>query len=207
MSSLSSQSPPSSPFITPSAENPPPLLPAQSAHPTDLSLSQHAAAAEEEDKVDKAAAGGAETETREPYDQSEDESDSLSQSLSTPWEPRAWPEGRQVLTHLVEGFVIQEGLQPFPVRTHTHISLMLIHNVTVIKGPVRLFIKVPLYIVQVNRSSLLVPEQVTKPQEVNGTNGKAALPVTDTIKQAEHSTDSEQEDAGDTDDAGNSTSV
>lgn len=84
---------------------------------------------------------------------------------------------------------------------------MLIHNVTVIKGPVRLFIKVPLYIVQVNRSSLLVPEQVTKPQEVNGTNGKAALPVTDTIKQAEHSTDSEQEDAGDTDDAGNSTSV
>ncbi|XP_027131254.1 polyhomeotic-like protein 3 isoform X2 [Larimichthys crocea] len=169
LSSLSSQSPPSSPFITPSAENPPPLLPAQSAHPTDLSLSQHAAAAEEEDKVDKAAAGGAETETREPYDQSEDESDSLSQSLSTPWEPRAWPEGRQVLTHLVEGFVIQEGLQPFPV----------------------------------NRSSLLVPEQVTKPQEVNGTNGKAALPVTDAIKQAEHSTDSEQEDAGDTDDAGN----
>lgn len=70
-----------------------------------------------------------------------------------------------------------------------------------------MFIKVPLYIVQVNRSSLLVPEQVTKPQEVNGTNGKAALPVTDTIKQAEHSTDSEQEDAGDTDDAGNSTSV
>eukprot|EP00064_Thunnus_orientalis_P023728 superscaffoldBa00009275_g23983 len=55
----------------------------------------------------------------------------------------------------------------------------------------------------VNRSSLLVPEQVTKPQEVNGTNGKAALPVTqcETNKQAEPSTDSEEE-GGDTDDPG-----
>lgn len=59
-------------------------------------------------------------------------------------------------------------------------------------------------VVQVNRSSLLVPEQVTKPQEVNGTNGRAALPVTDTIKQAEHSTDSDEEDGGDTDDPGSS---
>lgn len=168
LSSLSSQSPPSSPFITPSAENPPPLLPAQTAHPTDLSLSQH-----DVEKADKTVTAEsqhlAETEPEtEPLGQSEDESESLGQSLSGPWEPRAWPEGRQVLTHLVEGFVIQEGLQPFPV----------------------------------NRSSLLVPEQVTKPQEVNGTNGKAALPVTDAIKEAEHSTDSEQEEAGDTDDPG-----
>ncbi|XP_005948669.1 polyhomeotic-like protein 3 isoform X3 [Haplochromis burtoni] len=165
LSSLSSQSPPSSPITTPSAENPPPLLPAHTALPTDLSLPQHEPA-----KVDKA--GGEQqppTETEaEPLGQLEDESESFSQSLSSPWEPRPWPEGRQVLTHLVEGFVIQEGLQPFPV----------------------------------NRSSLLVPEQVPKPQEVNGTNGKAALPVTETIKQTEHSTDSDEEEGGDTDDPG-----
>lgn len=60
---------------------------------------------------------------------------------------------------------------------------------------------------QVNRSSLLVPEQVTKPQEVNGTNGKVALPITDAAaKRAEHSTDSEQDEAGDTDEPGNSKS-
>lgn len=62
---------------------------------------------------------------------------------------------------------------------------------------------------QVNRSSLLVPEQVTKPQEVNGTNGngKAALPIADAAaKRAEHSTDSEQDEAGDTDEPGNSKS-
>lgn len=106
MSSLSSQSPPASPFITASAENPPPLLPAPTARPTDLSLPQL-----HQEPVDKTA----EAET-EPVGPSEDESES--QSLSSPWEPRAWPEGRQVLTHLVEGFVIQEGLQPFPVRTH-----------------------------------------------------------------------------------------
>ncbi|XP_004572971.3 uncharacterized protein LOC101484965 isoform X3 [Maylandia zebra] len=165
LSSLSSQSPPSSPITTPSAENPPPLLPAHTALPTDLSLPQHEPA-----KVDKA--GGEQqppTETEaEPLGQLEDESESFSQSLSSPWEPRPWPEGRQVLTHLVEGFVIQEGLQPFPV----------------------------------NRSSLLVPVQVPKPQEVNGTNGKAALPVTETIKQTEHSTDSDEEEGGDTDDPG-----
>ncbi|XP_072234492.1 uncharacterized protein [Leuresthes tenuis] len=165
LSSLSSQSPPSSPFITPSAENPPSLLPAQTAHTTDLSLSQH-----EVEKVDKTLCDlqdVAETEM-EPVGQSEDESDSFSQSLSSAWEPKAWPEGRQVLTHLVEGFVIQEGLQPFPV----------------------------------NRSSLLVPEQVSKPQEVNGTNGKAALPVTDSKKQPELSTDSEEEEGGDADETG-----
>ncbi|XP_068160157.1 LOW QUALITY PROTEIN: polyhomeotic-like protein 3 [Antennarius striatus] len=136
LSSLSSQSPPSSPFITPLAEHPPP-------HLTHLSLSQ----LETEDQP-SAATG-----------QSEDES-----VRSSPWEPRAWPEGRQVLTHLVGGFVIQEGLQPFPV----------------------------------NRSSLLVPEEVTKQQEVNGTNGKAVLPVTDPLKEPDQSTDSEQEEGGDT---------
>lgn len=130
LSSLSSQSPPSSPFITPSAENPPPLLPAQTAHLTDLTVSQHKA-----EKAEKAVAGesqqlaGAETET-EPLCQSEDESESLSQSLSSPWEPRVWPEGRQVLTHLVEGFVIQEGLQPFPVRTHTQLQYFYIKPTT-----------------------------------------------------------------------------
>lgn len=63
----------------------------------------------------------AETETEaELLGQSGDESESFSQPLSAPWEPKAWPEGRQVLTHLVEGFVIQEGLQPFPVRKNTH---------------------------------------------------------------------------------------
>ncbi|XP_061660771.1 polyhomeotic-like protein 3 isoform X2 [Syngnathoides biaculeatus] len=33
---------------------------------------------------------------------------------NSPWEAKAWPEGGDVLTHVVEGFVIQEGLQPFP---------------------------------------------------------------------------------------------
>ncbi|XP_038566006.1 polyhomeotic-like protein 3 isoform X2 [Micropterus salmoides] len=165
LSSLSSQSPPSSPFITPSAENPPPLVPAQTAAPPDLSVSQH-----ETETVDKTVGESQHLAETELLTQLEDrESESFSQSLSSPWELRAWPEGRQVLTHLVEGFVIQEGLQPFPV----------------------------------NRSSLLVPEQVAKPQEVNGTNGKAALPVTETLKQAEHSTDSDVEEGGDTDDAGN----
>ncbi|XP_034427570.1 polyhomeotic-like protein 3 isoform X2 [Hippoglossus hippoglossus] len=163
LSSLSSQSPPSSPFITPSAENPPLLLPTHSAHTADLGPSRH-----EPQKVEEPVEESqhpAESES-EPHGQSEDESE----SFGSPWEPRAWPEGRLVLTHLVEGFVIQEGLQPFPV----------------------------------NRSSLLVPEQVTTPQEVNGTNGRAALPVTDTPKQAEHSTDSDEEDGGDTDDPGTS---
>ncbi|XP_061660773.1 polyhomeotic-like protein 3 isoform X4 [Syngnathoides biaculeatus] len=35
---------------------------------------------------------------------------------NSPWEAKAWPEGGDVLTHVVEGFVIQEGLQPFPVN-------------------------------------------------------------------------------------------
>ncbi|KAM7390051.1 hypothetical protein PAMA_008293 [Pampus argenteus] len=157
LSSLSSQSPPCSPFIVPSVDLP------QPAHPADLSLPQP----ENADKTGGESQGLAETEA-ELLNQSEDESESFSQPLSGSWEPKPWPEGRQVLTHLVEGFVIQEGLQPFPV----------------------------------NRSSLLVPEQVTKPQEVNGTNGKAAPPVTqcETAKQTEPSTDSEEEEGGDTDD-------
>ncbi|KAM7369572.1 hypothetical protein PAMP_010889 [Pampus punctatissimus] len=154
LSSLSSQSPPCSPFIVPSADLP------QPAHPANLSLPQP-----EPENADNTGESQrlAETEA-ELLAQSEE---SVSQPLSGSWEPKPWPEGRQVLTHLVEGFVIQEGLQPFPV----------------------------------NRSSLLVPEQVTKPQEVNGTNGKAAPPVTqcETAKQTEPSTDSEEE-GGDTDD-------
>ncbi|XP_043961028.1 polyhomeotic-like protein 2 [Gambusia affinis] len=165
LSSLSSQSPPSSPFIASSSENPPPLLPAQDPHPTDLSLPpQHQAAKPDETPPDSHHAAEAEAE---PIYQSDDESES--QSLGGPWEMKAWPEGRQVLTHLVEGFVIQEGLQPFPV----------------------------------NRSSLLVPEQVPKPQEVNGTNGRPALPASEPVKPTEPSTDSEEEDGGDTGDPGN----
>lgn len=68
-----------------------------------------------------------------------------------------------------------------------------------------------------NRSSLLVPDQVTKPQEVNGTNGKAAAvavvaaavptPVAEPVaKGSDHSTDSEQDEAGDPDEPGNSKS-
>lgn len=68
-----------------------------------------------------------------------------------------------------------------------------------------------------NRSSLLVPDQATKPQEVNGTNGKPAAvavvaaavttPVTEPVaKGSDHSTDSEQDEAGDTDEPGNSKS-
>ncbi|KAM9332399.1 polyhomeotic-like protein 3 isoform 4-T4 [Pholidichthys leucotaenia] len=168
LSSLSSQSPPSSPFVTPSsAENPPPLLPAQDAHPTDLSLPHH-----QDEKVDEVVGGPwppAAGKTMETNGHSEDESEGFDQSEGGPWEPRAWPGGRQVLTHLVEGFVIQEGLEPFPV----------------------------------NRSSLLVPDQVTKPQEVNGTNGKVAPPATeDAVKRTDPSTDSEEEEGGDMDDAG-----
>uniref|UniRef100_A0A3Q2CKP6 Mucin-5AC-like n=1 Tax=Cyprinodon variegatus TaxID=28743 RepID=A0A3Q2CKP6_CYPVA len=159
LSSLSSQSPPSSPFIVTSSENPPPLLPAQVTTPTDLSLTHHGAAKADKTPSDSHHAPEAESE---PNYQSEEESESFSQSLGGPWEMKAWPEGRQVLTHLVEGFVIQEGLQPFPV----------------------------------NRSSLLVPEQAPK-QEVNGTNGREALPAVEPIKQTEPSTDSEEEDAGD----------
>uniref|UniRef100_A0A1A7WPJ4 Polyhomeotic homolog 3 n=1 Tax=Iconisemion striatum TaxID=60296 RepID=A0A1A7WPJ4_9TELE len=155
LSSLSSQSPPSSPFIassTPSSEHPPPLLPAPPAPPAHLSPPQ-----QEEQKVIKTPPES--QPDAKPLCQSDNEAESLSQSVSGPWEMKAWPEGRQVLTHLVEGFVIQEGLEPFPV----------------------------------NRSSLLVPDQVTKPQEVNGTNGREALPVTESVKSTEQSTDSDED--------------
>lgn len=107
LSSLSSQSPPTSPFITAPADNPPPPPPPPLPSPTNLSLSQQAGAADADSQVQT-----------EPLHQSEVEPESLDQSPSGPWDPRAWPEGRQVLTHLVEGFVIQEGLQPFPVLAH-----------------------------------------------------------------------------------------
>ncbi|XP_034044718.1 polyhomeotic-like protein 3 isoform X2 [Thalassophryne amazonica] len=168
LSSLSSQSPPSSPFVAPSVDNPPPLFSTQTTSPADLRLINH------EPQNDHKTVGQShhlsETEN-EHLGQSEDESQSFNQPLTSPWEPRAWPEGRQVLTHLVEGFVIQEGLQPFPV----------------------------------NRSSLLVPDQVTKPPEVNGTNGKAVLPEPRKLKETQRSTDSD-EDGGDTDDLGSRSS-
>ncbi|XP_052339594.1 protein PRRC2C-like isoform X3 [Oncorhynchus keta] len=86
LSSLSSQSPPASPCLTPPSDFPPPLLPVSPSHSETLSLSQ------------------SRTET-------------LSLSEREPWTQRVWPEGgRRVLTHLVEGFVIQEGLQAFPVN-------------------------------------------------------------------------------------------
>ncbi|XP_054606940.2 polyhomeotic-like protein 3 isoform X2 [Nothobranchius furzeri] len=172
LSSLSSQSPPSSPFIassTPSSEHPPPLLP---AHPAPLA--HLSPPPEEEQKVDKTPSES--QPDAEPLCQSEDETESLGQSMSGPWEMKAWPEGRQVLTHLVEGFIIQEGLEPFPQAV----------------GPCPLTCPV----VQVNRSSLLVPDQVTKPQEVNRTNGRVELPVTETVKPAEQSTDSDEDGGG-----------
>uniref|UniRef100_A0A674DLJ5 Polyhomeotic-like protein 2 n=1 Tax=Salmo trutta TaxID=8032 RepID=A0A674DLJ5_SALTR len=48
---------------------------------------------------------------------SQSRSETLRISEREPWTQRVWPEGgRRVLTHLVEGFVIQEGLQAFPVN-------------------------------------------------------------------------------------------
>ncbi|XP_071026323.1 polyhomeotic-like protein 1 isoform X2 [Oncorhynchus clarkii lewisi] len=86
LSSLSTQSPPASPCLTPPSDFPPPLLPVSPSHSETLSLSQ-----------------------------SRSETHSLSER--EPWTQRVWPEGgRRVLTHLVEGFVIQEGLQAFPVN-------------------------------------------------------------------------------------------
>lgn len=60
---------------------------------------------------------------------------------------------------------------------------------------------------QVNRSSLLVPARVSTPQEVNGTNGSAALPVMDTEKPAEHCIESEGEVGGDAEDPDKSKSL
>ncbi|XP_056155429.1 polyhomeotic-like protein 3 isoform X2 [Lampris incognitus] len=154
LSSLSSQSPPSSPVTVPTPDNPPPLLPAQPTHQADLSVPQP-----EPDKFSQS------QEEAAHLGQVEDEAESLGRPQSEPWTPRTWPEGRQVLTHLVEGFVIQEGLLPFPV----------------------------------NRSSLLVQDQVSKPQEeeVNGTNGKEALPLSEASERTDpviQSSDSEEDD-------------
>ncbi|KAM9417898.1 polyhomeotic-like protein 3 isoform 1-T2 [Salvelinus alpinus] len=86
LSSLSSQSPPASPFLTLSSDLPPPLLPVSPSHPKTLSLSQSCP-------------------------------ETFSLSERKPWSQRVWPEGgRRVLTHLVEGFIIQEGQQAFPVN-------------------------------------------------------------------------------------------
>lgn len=192
LSSLSSQSPPTSPSLTPPAETAPAPLPPQPADPTDLSLPQR----EDAQKVDGTPSGDLQRspESAGSLSQSENEAESLAQSLSGAWEPRAWPEGRQVLTHLVDGFVIQEGLQPFPVRTRHEVDFHLDVTGTFSFA----FFKFP----QVNRSSLLVPGQVTKPQEVtNGTNGSAASPVTEATKQMDPSSDSEQDEAGDTDES------
>ncbi|XP_062335129.1 serine/arginine repetitive matrix protein 1 isoform X2 [Osmerus eperlanus] len=137
LSSLSSQSPPSSPPILPPPDSPPPHLPALSTH-----LSS-------------------------PPSLSQAQPETFSESQPGPWAQKVWPEGgRRVLTHLVEGFVIQEGLQPFPV----------------------------------NRSSLLVQEEVCVTQNSNGANGVAHVPLTDTIAPpSDHSSDSDEE-GGATDD-------
>ncbi|XP_061522851.1 nascent polypeptide-associated complex subunit alpha, muscle-specific form-like isoform X3 [Phycodurus eques] len=91
-SSLSSQSPPSSPSADPAS---------RAARPLDLSRSRPAA---------ETPTGGA-----PPVGQTEDEPPER-RAADGPWDARAWPEGGDVLTHVVEGFVIQEGLQPFPVN-------------------------------------------------------------------------------------------
>ncbi|XP_061614437.1 polyhomeotic-like protein 3 isoform X2 [Phyllopteryx taeniolatus] len=93
-SSLSSQSPPSSPSADPASR-------AAAARPLDLSRSRPAA---------ETPTGGA-----PPLGRTEDEPPER-RAADGPWEARAWPEGGDVLTHVVEGFVIQEGLQPFPVN-------------------------------------------------------------------------------------------
>lgn len=116
MSSLSSQSPPVSPVVvTPSAEKLPPLLPVQQPENDDDAVVGAASQLEQQQQQSQQL-----SEARPKlllFNQSEEEAEGVNQSLSSPWEPREWPEGREVLTHLVEGFVIQEGLAPFPVRT------------------------------------------------------------------------------------------
>ncbi|KAJ8010797.1 hypothetical protein DPEC_G00078870 [Dallia pectoralis] len=85
LSSLSSQSAPPSPFVIPPSDVPPPLLPVSPSQTESLSV---------------------------PHSCPE----RLDISQREPWKPRAWPEDeRRILTHLVEGFVIHEGLQAFPM--------------------------------------------------------------------------------------------
>ncbi|KAM6977698.1 polyhomeotic-like protein 3 [Aplochiton taeniatus] len=91
--------------------------------------------------------------------ESDEESETLNESPNSPWAQKAWPDGgKQVLTHLVEGFVIQEGLQPFPV---------------------------------INRSSLLVPDQVGRSQDTKGINGTEASPLNDSLQESEPLVDRE----------------
>ncbi|XP_051909629.1 polyhomeotic-like protein 3 isoform X2 [Hippocampus zosterae] len=100
LSSLSSQSPPSSPVTDPASH--------AAAQPLNLSQSRRAVGDGSRGE------GQTPTEAEPPLDRSEDEVEGG--AADGPWESRAWPEGRDVLTHVVEGFVIQEGLQPFPVN-------------------------------------------------------------------------------------------
>lgn len=117
MSSLSSQSPPVSPVVvTPSAEKLPPLLPVQQPENDDDAVVGAASQLEQQQQQQSQQLSDARPKLL-LFNQSEEEAEGVNQSLSSPWEPREWPEGREVLTHLVEGFVIQEGLAPFPVRT------------------------------------------------------------------------------------------
>lgn len=172
----------------------PPLLPAHAHNPTDLSLAQRDGAQKVEDPPPGDPQHRPETDA---LGRSEHEPESFGK-MSGAWEPKAWPEGRQVLTHLVDGFVIQEGLQPFPVRTRLSKVALLPQT------PFKLRLSSTL---QVNRSSLLVPGEVTKPQEVNGTNGSAASPVPEATKPMDASSDSEQDEAGDTDESTTSKSL
>lgn len=101
--------------VTPSAEKLPPLLPVQQPENDDDAVVGAASQLEQQQQQSQQL-----SDARPKlllFNQSEEEAEGVNQSLSSPWEPREWPEGREVLTHLVEGFVIQEGLAPFPVRT------------------------------------------------------------------------------------------
>ncbi|XP_019749433.1 polyhomeotic-like protein 3 isoform X2 [Hippocampus comes] len=148
LSSLSSQSPPSSPMTDPASH--------AAAQPLNLSQSHRAVG------DGSRGAGQTPTEVEPPLDRSEDEVEG--RAPDGPWESRAWPEGRDVLTHVVEGFVIQEGLQPFPV----------------------------------NRSSLLLLPTPPQVQKVNGSEGQAAVTVTEeSTERWEHLTDSQDEDGKD----------
>nr|XP_049605952.1 polyhomeotic-like protein 3 isoform X4 [Syngnathus scovelli] len=98
LSSLSSQSPPSSPWTDPASH--------AAAQPLNLSRSQPA--------VENRRASETATEAEPPPDPSEDGPED--RATDRPWQTGPWPQGRDVLTHVVEGFVIQEGLQPFPVN-------------------------------------------------------------------------------------------
>ncbi|XP_077365857.1 LOW QUALITY PROTEIN: uncharacterized protein LOC144009839 [Festucalex cinctus] len=145
LSSLSSQSPPSSPFMDAASH--------AASQPLNLSQSQPAV-------------GESPPEAEPPLDRPEEEPEGL--VAGEPWASRAWPQGRDVLTHVVEGFVIQEGLQPFPVNRS---ALLLLPQ---------------------------PPPAAQAQQEVNGSNGKAVVTASDeAAEHSEHSTDSQDEDGKD----------